>query len=413
MLMDLTSDLRTAVRMTLRNPGTSSLIVFTLALAIAASTIGFTFADLALFRGLPVDDSARSSRSSRPTHTAPMVGRAFRLRTSSTTARRTTTLEQLSAIRDGRAPLDQEWPVANADGQLRAPPTSLPRWVSLRSWGACFSGARIRGSARRSPCCRITTGATRWTPSAMRIGRTLQIGREMVTWSACCAGHRVRQHRRDRSLAAARSSAPTARATRANLRFIGRLRDGVSFDRAAAEMAAIGDALANEFPLTNRGWKVRLIPIRELTGRRGLLGGHRPLPARRSAADGDCNRQCLEPDDGARAGARARAGGARTALGARRWPVAAAVPDRRPAALGDRGRAVDAGRLDRAAGDRRRSRPRPVFQQLRIDWHELGFVATLALVVPGDVFTRVRPHGVGPTCGRSSPRRQPRLRPRR
>ena len=42
-----------------RNPGTSSLIVATLALAIGAATIGFAFADLALFRGLPVDDNAK------------------------------------------------------------------------------------------------------------------------------------------------------------------------------------------------------------------------------------------------------------------------------------------------------------------------------------------------------------------
>ena len=57
--MDLTSDLRTAIRMTLRNLGTSSLIVFTLALAIAAATIGFAFADLALLRGLPVDEGSK------------------------------------------------------------------------------------------------------------------------------------------------------------------------------------------------------------------------------------------------------------------------------------------------------------------------------------------------------------------
>ncbi len=55
-----------------------------------------------------------------------------------------------------------------------------------------------------------------------------------------------------------------------NLRFIARLRDGVTFDQAAAEMAAIGDALANEYPLTNGGWKVRLVPIRDITGGDGF-----------------------------------------------------------------------------------------------------------------------------------------------
>src|SRR6185503_9595877 len=49
-----------------------------------------------------------------------------------------------------------------------------------------------------------------------------------------------------------------------------RLRDGSSFETAAAEVAAIGDALANEYPDTNRGWRVRLIPIRQLTGGEGF-----------------------------------------------------------------------------------------------------------------------------------------------
>ena len=59
MWFELSSDLKTAFRMLHRNPGTSALIVGTLALAIGAATIGFAFADFALFRGLPVDDASR------------------------------------------------------------------------------------------------------------------------------------------------------------------------------------------------------------------------------------------------------------------------------------------------------------------------------------------------------------------
>ena len=55
-MQDTLSDLRMAIRMFRRNPGTSLVIVATLALAIGAATIGFAFADFALFRGIPVDD---------------------------------------------------------------------------------------------------------------------------------------------------------------------------------------------------------------------------------------------------------------------------------------------------------------------------------------------------------------------
>ena len=76
MWFDIRADLRTAFRMLQRNPGTSTLIVATLALAIGASTIGFAFADLALFRGLPVDDNAKVvSIFSSDTHGTTFRGR--------------------------------------------------------------------------------------------------------------------------------------------------------------------------------------------------------------------------------------------------------------------------------------------------------------------------------------------------
>ena len=58
MWFELSSDLKTALRSFTRAPGTTGLIVMTLACAIAASTIGFAFADLAILRGLPVDDTS-------------------------------------------------------------------------------------------------------------------------------------------------------------------------------------------------------------------------------------------------------------------------------------------------------------------------------------------------------------------
>ena len=87
MLMDLTSDLRTAFRMLRRNPGTSGLIVSTLALAIGAATIGFAFADLALFRGLPVDDNVEGRLALRVGHARLRIfALACRLRICSTIA---------------------------------------------------------------------------------------------------------------------------------------------------------------------------------------------------------------------------------------------------------------------------------------------------------------------------------------
>jgi len=105
MWFELSSDLKTALRGFRRAPGTSALIVFTLAFAIAAATIGFSVADLALFRGLPVDDNSKViSIFISDTH-----GSDFRARVSEPDLldyrARSTTLEQLAAMKDGRAAL--------------------------------------------------------------------------------------------------------------------------------------------------------------------------------------------------------------------------------------------------------------------------------------------------------------------
>ena len=76
--------------------------MLTLAFAIGAATIGFAFADLALFRGLPVDDNSKVvSIFASDTH-----GSNFRARVSAPDLldyrARTTTLEQL--VGDARRP---------------------------------------------------------------------------------------------------------------------------------------------------------------------------------------------------------------------------------------------------------------------------------------------------------------------
>jgi predicted permease len=48
------------------------------------------------------------------------------------------------------------------------------------------------------------------------------------------------------------------------LRVVGRLKPGVSMERAQAELEAIGGRLAKEFPAENEGWVVRMSPLREL-----------------------------------------------------------------------------------------------------------------------------------------------------
>ena len=122
MWLDLSGDSAHCVSHAAAESGHVGLpIVATLALAIGAATIGFAFADLALFRGLPVDDNAKVVIDLRVGHAAARRFRGPRLGSGSPrlSRARATTLE--TAVGDARRPraADPEWPVADADGHLR------------------------------------------------------------------------------------------------------------------------------------------------------------------------------------------------------------------------------------------------------------------------------------------------------
>lgn len=379
MLMDLTSDLRTAIRMTLRNPGTSSLIVLTLAVAIAAATIGFTFADLALFRGLPVDDNAKVvSIFASDTH-----GSNFRARVSAPDLldyrARTTTLEQLSAMRDARAAL-----ITNGQSQTLAVTYATANLFAAMGQSPLVGRVFHEGDDAPGAAPVAVLSHHYWRDEmngrADAIGRTLQIGREIVTVVGVLSPDIEFGNIAEIDLWLPLVLNPDSPRDARNLRFIGRLRPGVTFEQSAAELAAIGDALAAEHPLTNAGWKVRLIPIRELTGGEGfwvvialfLLS----IGLLMAIATANVSNLIM-----VRAAARARELAVRTAMGARSGrllrqflieglllSVTAAVLAVPVAWLGLQ--AIGA------------FSPEAVFQQLRIDLHEIGFVAALALVCP-------------------------------
>jgi putative ABC transport system permease protein len=379
MWFDIRGDLRTAIRMLRRNPGTSSLIVATLALAIAAATVGFAFADLALFRGLPVDDNAKVvSIYASDTH-----GSMFRGRVSAPDLldyrARTTTLEQLSGMREGRAALIR-------NGQSLTLTVSYATANVFAAMGQTpLLGRAFQEGDDAAGAPPVTVLSHHYWRDEMNsrpdvVGQTLQIGRDIVTVVGVLTPEIEFGNIGDVDLwLPQRLDAGSPRDIRA-LRFIGRLRPGVTFAQAAAETAAIGDALAAEHPLTNRGWKIRLIPIRELTGGQGFwvviflfLFSMGLLIA---IAIANVSNLIM-----VRAAARAREMAVRTAMGAkggrllRQFLVegfllsliaaAASVPA-----------AWTALQVIGAIS------PERVFQQIVIDAHELGFVAALTLICP-------------------------------
>jgi putative ABC transport system permease protein len=377
MWFDLRGDLRTAWRALRRNPGTSSLIVATLALAIGAATIGFAFADFVLLRGLPVDDNAKVvTMFASDTH-----GSVFRGRVSAPDLldyrARTTTLEHLSGMREGRAALIR-------NGQSLTLTVSYATANVFAAMGQTpLVGRALREGDDVAGAVPVTVLSHHYWRDEMgsradAIGKTLQIGREIVTIVGVLKPDIEFGNIAEIDLWLPQQLNPAGPRDARNLRLIGRLREGVTFDRAAAELAAIGDALGNEYPLTNGGWKIRLVPIRAITGGDGfwIVIALFMFSMGLLIAIATANVSNLIM---VRAAARARELAVRTAMGARGGRLL-----RQFLVEGFVLAAVGALLSVPVAwtGLQLISAQEPAFQQIVIDGHELAFVAMLALICP-------------------------------
>jgi putative ABC transport system permease protein len=377
MMFDLQGDLRTAVRMLRRNPGTSSLIVGTLALAIGAATIGFAFADFALFRGLPVDDASRVvSAFASDTH-----GSNPRARVSAPDLldyrARTTTLEHLSGMRDGRVPL-----IRNGQSQTLNVTYATANVLTAMGQQPILGRGFLEGDDLPGAAPVMLLSHHYWRDDMQSrpdaVGRTLQIGRNFVTIVGVLSpdiefGSIAEV---DVWLPLTLSSEEPRDAR--NLRFIARLKNGVSFEQAATELAAIGDALGSDHPVTNGGWNLRLVPIRDLTGGQGfwVVIALFVMSMGLLIAIATANVSNLIM---VRAAGRARELAVRTAMGARsgrllrQFVVEGLLLATLGAALS----------LPMAwLGLQSIAAVQPGFQQIAIDIHELSFVASLALICP-------------------------------
>lgn len=379
MWFDLTTDLKTAVRNFTRAPGTSALIVLTLAFAIGAATIGFAFADLALLRGLPVDDPSRvvsifasDQQGSNPR--ARVSGPDFL-----DYAARSTTLEKMAIMRDGRAPL-----IRNGQSQtLFVTYASADLFASMGQ--PPYRGRAFMPGDDRPGAAPVALLAHRFWQSEFAgredaIGRTLQIGRDHYTVIGVLSPAIEFGNIGEVELWLPARIDPQGPRDARNFRFLARLRDGVTFEQAAAEIAAIGAALANEHPRTNGGWTVRLVPVSDLVGGDGfwvvialfLLS----IGLLMVIATANVSNLVM-----VRTIARARELAVRTALGARQGRIIRQFVTE-GLVLSITAAAVSLPIAWAGIQGIQTISAEAIFRQLTIDLHELGFVATLALMCP-------------------------------
>ena len=258
----LLQDLRYGARIVWRLPGYSLLIVLTLALAIGANTVIFSFANILALRPLPVRDQdtlgwifmndPQRGGTRGPLSIPELLDYRASLRSFESIAATMPDevvmtgrgdAEALQATRV-TANLPHTWglqmqigrPFAREDDLPGASPVVL---LSHQFWVRRFSAATsIVGQS-------LTLNGRPHTVIGV-LRPEIEIGNLSLvdTWLPVTLD-------------------PASPRDQRTLRVSGRLRDGATFEQAAAEVRDVSRRLQVEYPATNAGWEARLAPTKE------------------------------------------------------------------------------------------------------------------------------------------------------
>src|SRR5262245_44372916 len=262
---DLWQDLRYAARMVRRQPGFAAAAVLTLALGIGANSAMFALVDATLLRALPFPNPDRLVMLTEHTTTSPRAA---------VSPLNLHDWNERSRAFDGMAgfmPNVGGMVMTSADGTSE----TIPRqWVGANVFdvlgvkaivGRTFTDADLR-QRTNAVVFEESFWRTRFNGDPSIVGRTIRLDGEphlvvgVVPSTAMVIG-------RTSMWALAHgifSASLPARARSFYLaRVIGRLKPGVSLEAAVAEMTGIADALALEFPATNRNRGVNVEPMHD------------------------------------------------------------------------------------------------------------------------------------------------------
>jgi predicted permease len=377
--MNITSDIRLAFRSLHRDAGTSAIIILTLSSAMAASTIGFTVADLALLRGLPVDDGERVVMVYG---VDPRTG-SGRSRLSPANYRdlknRVTTLSLFAAFENASATIVDR---------------GIPASIDATRVGADFFSAmgqkpflgRLyqRGDDEPGGSDLVVLAHHYWSrvfaADPLIVGRALLVdGRQRTVIGVASPDIEFGDLANVEVWLPLELPANASRTVR-TYSTMARLGDGVTYAQSLAEITAIAQALRREYPDENREWQATVTPVGAAAYGRGfwIIVSLFVAAVTVLMVIACANAASLVL---ARVMARRREIALRSALGAGRWRLLRqALVEGFVLALGSVALAVPLAELGLRAI--RSFDAEPVFKQLRLDAHELGFLAVVALLAP-------------------------------
>ena len=259
----LWTDLTHGLRLFVTQPGYAWAAVVTLALAIGANTVIFSIANVLVIKPLPFDRPER-------------LGWVLATGPTALQGRGGVSLPEYAAYRDEAGAFAQLAAWRRTSATLRTDDAServLSQEVvgGLQAvWGLRAAQGRLLSRADEGPgAARVVTlshrfWTTRFGASDAVVGRAVLVNGEPHTIVGVVAPdiELGNQSEIDLWLPLGLDPVLASRAERA-WRPVGRYADGATIDDANAQVAAIGQRLAGEYPDTNRDWTVRVGATRE------------------------------------------------------------------------------------------------------------------------------------------------------
>ena len=278
MMADLWQDLRFGVRVLLKTPGFTAVAVLTLALGIGANTAIFSVVNAVLLRPLPYRNPDRLAmvgrvRFSRPVHspTRPAIFLDWRARQN--------VFEDLAAYQDGDTDQDARFFLSGGEGGQAAPE---------RIWGARITanlcpllGVKAALGRTFSPeeeqpgqdqVALVSDGLwrRRFGADPNVLGKTVTINDKPYTIVGVMPPEFKLSYPQEESsswsdLWTPLTIGPKERNNRTSIsyRAIGRLKPGVTLTQARQAMESLARALEQEYPQTDKGFGVFVVPLHE------------------------------------------------------------------------------------------------------------------------------------------------------
>jgi putative ABC transport system permease protein len=269
-------DIRTAVRALALRPGFTLIALCTLALGIGANAAIFSVVDAVLVRPLPFADPDRLVMPWE--YSAEVQRRAGFDRLPASPAdvtdfiNRNTTFEQLASLRAERVNLTSGGDPERV-GAVRVSQNFLTTLGVQPIHGRDFTGSD--GLEGRVILIGYGLWQRRYGGAVDMLGRAISVNGEPATivgvlpaWFHFPAGGELPTGFGYAPMPEVWSLdrlTPEVQRNRGGKSFslVGRLRSGVSIQAAEADLAAIAADIARQFPASNAGWTVRVIPLRE------------------------------------------------------------------------------------------------------------------------------------------------------